>query len=132
MIKNLIFGVYLLILYFLVVSKSKKTSKKNDLFYNTVSLKKPHANRKLVGVRKSICIAPFLHVKELHILGALGKQISVYSCISSFENFCSRDLESFLEIQIFFRISILPSIVLKRCHFPSSLEFKGSVVAKFL
>ena len=43
MIKNLIFGVYLLISDFLVESlkTKKKTSKKDHSFYNTVSLKKP-------------------------------------------------------------------------------------------
>ena len=41
MIQNLIFGVCLLILDFLVESlKAKKTSKKDDSFYNTVSFKK--------------------------------------------------------------------------------------------
>ena len=35
-------------------------------------------------------------------------------------------------IQLFFRISILPSVALKRWKIPDSLDFKGMIVAKFL
>ena len=46
MIKNLIFGVYLLISDFLVErlkAKANKTGQKGNSFYNTASLKNPHA-----------------------------------------------------------------------------------------
>ena len=44
MIKNLIFGVYLLVSDFSGQSlKPSKTSKKDHSFYNTVSLKMPHS-----------------------------------------------------------------------------------------
>ena len=39
---------------------------------------------------------------------------------------------NFLEIQLFFIISILPSIVLKCWNFPDNLEFKDQIMAKFL
>ena len=38
----------------------------------------------------------------------------------------------FFEIQLFFSLSILPSISLKRWNFPDNLDFKGKIVAKFL
>ena len=38
----------------------------------------------------------------------------------------------FWEIQLFFSISILLSIVLKLWNFPDNFDFKGKVVAKFL
>ena len=38
----------------------------------------------------------------------------------------------FLEIQLFFSILILPSMVLKLWNFPDNFDFKGKVVAKFL
>ena len=37
-----------------------------------------------------------------------------------------------LEIQQFFNIAILPSIVLKRWNFPDNLYFKGKIVVKLL
>ena len=46
MIKNLIFGVYILISDFLVErlkAKANKTGKKGHSFYNTASLKNPHS-----------------------------------------------------------------------------------------
>ena len=87
MIQNLIFGVCLLTSDFLAESlKANKNEQKNHLFYNTVSLKKPHSfyqpqltqhyknifphiftvkNMFLVGARKKICTAPFLDAQEL-------------------------------------------------------------------
>ena len=41
-------------------------------------------------------------------------------------------LVKFLKTQIFFSISILPSIALKHLNFPDNLDFKGKNVAKFL
>ena len=41
---------------------------------------------------------------------------------------------NFLEIQLFFSISLLPSIALKRWNFPGNLDFKvkGKIMVKFL
>ena len=39
---------------------------------------------------------------------------------------------SFLEIQLFFSVSILPSIALKRWNLPDNLDFNGKIMAKFL
>ena len=89
MIKNLIFDVYLLISYFITnflleSRKTNKTGKNDPSFHETVSPKKPHSFYEpelthykeytpatqpktfLVGVRKSICTAPFLGAQELH------------------------------------------------------------------
>ena len=96
---------------FLTVSKPTKTSEKDNSFYNTVSLKKPHsfywsqltwhwqqiapataktlsdftnfpANMFLFGVRNNICTASFLDGQEPHSWNTLKVNACIYLYIS--------------------------------------------------
>ena len=115
MIKNIIFGVYQLNSDFLLESlKANKNWQKNHSFYHTVSLKKLHSfyepqltqhYKKYTPatlpktcfwlVSEKLFAQHHFKTSKNCILGALGKQISLYSCKSPFENFCSRDVGSF-------------------------------------
>ena len=117
------------------------------------------AKRFLFGVRKTFALHYFLKPSNC-ILETLWKKTSVYFCISSFQrkslfqrcsmilygwgwirgrlnNFlktahCVRLVKCLIVFRLFFSISILPSIALKRWKFPENLDFKGRIVAKFL
>ena len=102
MIKNLVFGVYLLISDFLVESlKANKNYQKYHSFYNTVQLKKPHSFYEPQLTQHCKKYSPVTQVKTSFWLlsektiGSVAKQMFVYSCKSPFQNVSSRDVGSF-------------------------------------
>ena len=58
------------------------------------TLQKLYSRNTAKNFRKGILNAPLLDPKN-YIFEARGKEMSVYSCIFSYENFCSRNGEHF-------------------------------------
>ena len=119
MIKNLIFGVYLLISGFLVeILKANKNQQKGSLILQCSFPQKTHSfyepqltqhykkyNPTIqpktcfwLVTEKTFALHHFQAPKN-YILGALGKQMSLYSHKLTFENFYTRDVGNFYLVE---------------------------------
>ena len=93
------------------------------------------------GVRIKVCTAPFVDPQELHFRSTCKANFCMFMKISLWKFLFQRrrklltggrlNVLKFLEIELLFSISILPSTALKLRNFPYNLDFKGKNVAKF-
>ena len=127
MIQNLVFGRFFLkrlfqaYNFFILVQSSSGHQKH---FENKVCTFLYISIRNLLFQRRSkiLCIGGWFRIISLRRLTVQASQNVLHFLI----------LKKFLGIQLFFSISILPYIALKRRNFADNLDFKNNIFAKFL